>query len=592
MYKIANAEQGFFQDVPTLGNQFVEDEALRSLLLRLIPSNVLEEITPDLVRFGGRVIEDIQQYGSNIEENQPKLRQYDHWSRRFDELTTSEGWRRMHDIAAEEGLVAIAYERKFAEFSRLYQFSKIYLFAPSSSIYDCPLSMTDGAARVIELIGDDHLKGQVYPRLTRRDPKKFWTSGQWMTERPGGSDVGLTETIAEITNPAENTWRIDGFKWFSSATDANIAMLLARGKDPNTGELRDGSKGLSLYFAQVRTEDNKLNGVRIHRLNNKFGTKGLPTAELELVNMKGKLIGELNRGVPNISHILNITRIYSALGCTSFMRRALYLAKEYSQKRKASGVYLSELPLHVATLADLELKFRAALQFVFYSIQLLGKSEANVATTEETNMLRLVTPIVKLWCAKQSVQFVSECMESLGGQGYMEETGISKLLRDTQVNTIWEGTTNVLSLDVLRVIRSTKGKIAGTLTKFIESKLLLLDNTEIPANAREVLLQSSQEIRVALKSILEFIQAFNNTQDMEAMARKFAFVLANILISTLLIEHAIWSIQFQNEETSQRDVITVKNWRHSLSQSMVELAQAKNNSRNEDTLLVFGKTKL
>ncbi|ORY04992.1 acyl-CoA dehydrogenase/oxidase C-terminal [Basidiobolus meristosporus CBS 931.73] len=556
-----------------------------------MPSVVLESITPDLARFGGRVVEDILQCGNNIEENQPKLKQYDHWSRRVDELTTSEGWRRMHDIAAEEGLVAIAYERKYAEFSRLYQFTKIYLFAPSSSIYDCPLSMTDGAARVIELIGDNELKEEVYPRLTSRDPCKFWTSGQWMTERPGGSDVGLTETLAEPIDPAANVWRIDGFKWFSSATDANITMLLARGKDPKTGEFQHGSKGLSLYFAQVRTADNKLNGVRIHRLKSKFGTKGLPTAELELVNMKGKLIGEFNRGVPNISHILNITRIYSALGCTAFMRRSLYLAKEYAHKRKASGAYLSELPLHVATLAELELKFRGALQFVFYSIQLLGKSEASVATLDEINMLRLVTPIVKLWCAKQSVQFVSECMETLGGQGYMEETGIAKLLRDTQVNTIWEGTTNVLSLDVLRVLHRSKGKITDTLVKFVESKLLF-EESKMPPGVVQILQEARNDTRAVLKQTVDFIHKFSNTKDLEAMARKLAFVLANIIISVLLVEHACWSQRHQNEHTSQRDLIAAKNWGRSMKQSMEELIQAQKDTRSEDHLLVFGKTKL
>lgn len=123
-----------------------------------------------------------------------------------------------------------------------------------------------------------------------RDPKQFWTSGQWMTERPGGSDVGQSETQAEIVDEASNSWSISGFKWFSSATTADLTMLLARTIDPKEGTVLTGSKGLSLYVAEMRQPDGTLNGVRVHRLKNKYGTKGLPTAELQLSGMKAKMV--------------------------------------------------------------------------------------------------------------------------------------------------------------------------------------------------------------------------------------------------------------------------------------------------------------
>lgn len=167
-------------------------------------------------------------------------------------------------------------------------------------------------------------------------------------------------------------------------------------------------------------------------------------------------LGQPGRGVPNIASILNITRIYAALGVVSYLRRGLAISKDYSRKRQAFGKTLDKTPLHVITLAQLELVHRAGIQIVFYCIELLGLTECGKASKEDVNLLRLMTPITKGYVCKMGIIALSETMESLGGQGYMEETRLGRLLRDGQVNTIWEGTTNVMSLDVLRVMRETK----------------------------------------------------------------------------------------------------------------------------------------
>ncbi|CEG64761.1 hypothetical protein RMATCC62417_01680 [Rhizopus microsporus] len=285
--KLASADSGFIQEPPVLKNQYEDDIVLKNILKRTMPKSVLDDIEPDLNRFGERVIHDVLTMGNDVEDpsNYPRLKQYDAWCKRVDEITTAKGWKELNDVAAEEGLIAIGYERKYNEYSRIYQFAKQYLYAPSSAMYSCPLAMTDGAARVIELLGTKEMKEDIYTRLISRDPKVFWTSGQWMTERPGGSDVGRTETIAELQDPSTNTWSISGFKWFSSATTADMTVLLARDVNPKDGTVRPGSKGLSLFVARMRNPDGTLNGVRVHRLKNKYGTKGLPTAELELSGM-------------------------------------------------------------------------------------------------------------------------------------------------------------------------------------------------------------------------------------------------------------------------------------------------------------------
>lgn len=148
------------------------------------------------------------------------------------------------------------------------------------------------------------------------------------------NSLGRSETIAELEDEANNVWSVKGFKWFSSATTADMTMLLARTVDPKTGTVNPGSKGLSLYLAELRKDDGTLNGVRVHRLKDKYGTKALPTAELELVDMKAALMGKPHRGVPNITAILNITRIYSVAGTLAGVSSSLAIAKDFARKRE------------------------------------------------------------------------------------------------------------------------------------------------------------------------------------------------------------------------------------------------------------------
>lgn len=166
--------------------------------------------------------------------------------------------------------------------------------------------------------------------------------------------------------------------------------------------------------------------------------------------------------MPNIASILNITRIYACLGVVCALRRSLAIAKDFAYKRRAFNSSLDKTPLHITTLAQLELIFRAGAQISFYAIELLGRTECVQDSKEDAAILRFLTPIAKAYVCKIGVNACSEAMEALGGQGYMEEIGIGRQLRDAQVNTIWEGTTNVLAMDVIRVIKETKGQCLGT----------------------------------------------------------------------------------------------------------------------------------
>ncbi|KAG0027298.1 hypothetical protein BGZ81_005728 [Podila clonocystis] len=593
----ASADVGFKQDVPEVQNTFLEDPVMVSVLERLLPSKVLQEISPDLVQICEWANTEGVALTERMEADQPKLRQYDSWCRRVDELLVTEAWKKQKEIAAREGVVAIAYERKYGEYSRIYQMAKLMLWTSGAGLYSCPIAMTDGCARVIEVNGTQEMKDQVYTRLTSRDPRVFITSGQWMTERPGGSDVGRTETQA-VWNEDLKSWSISGFKWFSSATDADVTMLLARTHDPASGSMREGSKGLSLYLANVRDDQGKLNGVRIHRLKDKVGTKALPTAELELDGMVAQQVGANYRGVKNISAILNITRVYCGMGCTAAMQRFVLGAKEYARRREVFGNLLKNQPLHLATLANMELQYRASSQFTFFCVAMLGRIESldnNLPQVKDHDipLLRLLTPILKVWSAKHAFSMSQEAMEAFGGQGYMEETGIGRAMRDVLVNTIWEGTTNVLSLDVLRVMAETGG---DALELFNETVRTIIAPLKSPEWAQSV--KSLEKCLVQISRHFNRYATLETRALLEASARGLTFAMADAIAGALMCQHAAWSAAKARANASNNvaateanvDRISAHRWCENLDRKIaVQISILGNeNKYEEDKQMLFG----
>ena len=270
-------------------------------------------------------------------------------------------------IAAEHGVVATAYEQKHGSLSRVHQCALAYLFTPSTDIYSCPLAMTDGAARTLLGSGNQSLIDRAVPHLITRDPKEFWTAGQWMTELTGGSDVGLSETIAKEDGGG---FRLYGRKWFTSAISSQMALTLARpeGNPP-------GGRGLALFYLETRDEHGRPQNIQINRLKDKLGTRKVPTAELTLDGTPAQLVKGATDGVRNIAPLLNITRLWNGISAVSLMRRGLALSFDYAQKRVAFGAPLSEKPLHRDTLATLLAETAAAFLLAFHVAELTGRSE-------------------------------------------------------------------------------------------------------------------------------------------------------------------------------------------------------------------------
>jgi alkylation response protein AidB-like acyl-CoA dehydrogenase len=515
----------FHQAPPVLGNQYDSDLLLREYLARALPPELLRRFEPEYRELGELSGGELYQLSLNDLANEPVHTIWDPWGHRIDHVEVTEVWRRAQVICAKHGLVAAGYDNELGPYARIHQHVLNYVTQASLDTYSCPLAMTDGAARTLLDSGNQALIDHALPRLLSRDPATMWTSGQWMTERIGGSDVGQTETVARRDG---DTWRLYGTKWFTSATTADMALTLARpeGNPP-------GGRGLAIFYLELRDRNGHLQNLHINRLKDKFGTRKLPTAELALDGVAAIPVAGLENGVRNITPMLNITRTWNAVGAILGMQRAVALTRDYAKKREAFGDLLIDKPLHVDTMADMIAETQGAFLLAFRVVELLGRVESGHAARSEQLLSRLLTPIGKLTTGKQAVAVSSEALESFGGAGYVNDTGLPRLLADAQVLPIWEGTTNVLSLDALRALKQDEvwdafvGEIRARLEASSDPRLRgAIERTEAAVRHAGQWLRESVGERPLL----------------EAGARRFALTLGRATELALLVDHAQWSL--------------------------------------------------
>lgn len=302
--------------------------------------------------------------------------------------------------------------------------------------------MTSGACRLVRFqlssVPVDHPFHELYAKLTARE--NSWVSAQWMTERVGGSDVRNSETVAVYSPLSSKTGRfgriyegdylLSGFKFFSSATDCNVAFILAKTE----------SGQLSLFVAPtvktIRGEDGNgkevTNGIRIHRLKQKFGTKELPTAELELKGVRAHMVGPKDCGIATIAILLNVTRTHNFITTLSCLRRAIEISKCFAMSRKTLDQPLWTFPMHLSTLAQLEVKHRGWMQLAFFTTSLLSYGDYGFLASVPRHyallvkspkltilVLRALTSTAKAVICKSATLSFQECQEAMGGVGYM-----------------------------------------------------------------------------------------------------------------------------------------------------------------------------
>lgn len=411
---------------------------------------------------------------------------------------------------------------------------KLHLFSPASATSNFHLILSDGVGTLLLAHLKDNklddatraLFQHAYDRLSSADPDKGWTSGLWMTERAGGSDLTPTETTATYSplGPGDEAkdadgfplgpWVLNGLKWFSTSTEGSMAVAVAR-----------TDKGLSAFYVPMRRAVTvngvagvELNGVRIRRLKNKMGTKGLPTGELELNGMRGYLIGREGKGINEIGVVLNITRIHLAMVSVGYAARGLSIARSFARVRKvARGTRLSSVPLHMKTLAKAHVAYRAHLALCTFVAALLSKTEQQTTplidlvpsnAQDAGALLRLLGSVAKATATMDCVDVLKTSMESLGGVGYLEndEMGmnVARVFRDCTAILIGEGTTDVIATDVVKVLKGPIGAyVAQAYGRWFESAL---PKKESLAPEAAIITQQWTELQTAIASnSIEFI---------------------------------------------------------------------------------------
>ena len=519
----------FLQQPPEVPDAWTADRALREAIAWQLGDELLRDATPHLEEMG-RVATAPETIALALQaDKEPPIHiPYSAWGERIDEIKVSSAYYALGRIGVEAGVTALPYEESdFKDKARVFWAGMMLLWAPSSAMYGCPVAMTDAAARTLLLHGDES-HSEVVDRLTTRDFDAAWTSGQWMTETAGGSDVGRTGTVAR--RDESGRWRLYGTKWFTSSTTSETALTLARPEGAP-----EGSRGLGLFRVDRFLDDGARNSIVVRRLKDKLGTRALPTAELELEGALAYPVGDPldGGGVRRISTMLNITRIHNALGSAGAMARGLAMARAFAQVRTVFGAPLHTLPAHQATLSELATNYAAALALVLRCCALTGRAEQGMASDDELAVLRGLTPITKLATARWAVEDAAEAMEALGGVGYCEDSGMPALVRDTHVMPIWEGTTNVLSLDLLRAEQR-----GGALTA------VLTDASEIAQRARSsaAVAETADAVINAIGFVTERVRACAEDIDRaQAEARSIALSVARIYACASLCAQGAWA---------------------------------------------------
>ncbi|SCF11522.1 Acyl-CoA dehydrogenase [Micromonospora viridifaciens] len=531
----------YVQPVPLPDDPYAGDALLRSWLDRHLGPAGHAAAKGRLADLAADVTGPLRAAHADAEAHPPTLVRYDPWGARVDRIDTSAGWQAQRAAAARHAVVALPYleaaRTTWGAAARVVQHALLHLYAPESATFSCPVAMADGAAALLsrpEVDGD--VRDAWLPRLISTDPDTAIVSGQWMTESQGGSDLSRSSTIGRPA--ADGSWRLTGEKWFCSAADSPMAVALARPDGAGRG-----SRLLAPFLVPRYAADSPLAGatvapdapapgVTVHRLKDKLGTWALPTAEIGLRDAYALPLGD--PAVPGLVRAMTlvvVTRVHNASAAASGMRRGLAYARAYAQARQVAGGRLEDSPLHRATLGVLAVDAAGAFVLAGHAFALLGRVEVG-GDPDAAAELRVVAPLAKLATGRLAVASASEYVEAFGGAGYVEDTAVPRLLRDAQVLPIWEGTTNVLALDVLRAVarEDAAAPLLGRLAAAVD-----LARPLSPALA-DTLAAVTDELRTRLGEVTADPAAV----EVVAGARGLALRAAYALTTALLVEHAAW----------------------------------------------------
>ncbi len=404
---------------------------------------------PMLERLGARCgSAEVQKWGALANENPPVLRSHDRYGQRIDEVEFHPASHELMRLSISFGAHNLPWqaERSGAHVARA---ALLALLSEVDFGHGCPISMTYAA--VPALRSAPRLIAEWLPRICSTDydsrlvpaqQKRGALIGMAMTEKQGGSDVRANTTRAVADGSA---YRLTGHKWFCSAPMSDAFLVLAQ-----------ADKGLSCFFLPRFTPDGARNRFFIQRLKNKLGNRSNASSEVEFENAYAELVGEAGRGVATIVEMVNHTRLDCVIGSAAMMRQALVLTLHHARHREAFGKLLSAQPLMQNVLADLALESEAATLLM---VRLARAFDRRGQDPKEAAFARIATAIAKFYVCKRAVAHAFEALECLGGNGYTEDFPLARIYRETPLNSIWEGSGNVMCLDVLRAARREAGAL-------------------------------------------------------------------------------------------------------------------------------------
>ena len=325
----------------------------------------------------------------------------------------------------------------------IIKYGLTFLFVQSEFGLCCPLSMTDSLTRTLKKFGNKDLVENFFNKLTSQDMDNLFQGAMFMTEQEAGSDVGSIKTFAEQKN---NNWYLTGEKWFCSNPDADLAMVLARPK-----ENPSGTKGLSLFLLPKILQNGSPNNYEIIRLKDKLGGKSFASGEIKLKKAFAYLIGDPNQGFKQMTDMINMSRLSNGVRASGIMQRSIQESLYIAQNRSAFDKKLIDIPLMQKQILKMLLLTEASRSMVFKTAKILEK--ADNGKKEFVKLFRVLTPLIKFRACRDARKVSGDAMEIRGGCGYIEEWSDARMLRDSHLGSIWEGTSNIVSLDTIRALK-------------------------------------------------------------------------------------------------------------------------------------------
>jgi acyl-CoA dehydrogenase len=428
----------------TGGNFWHEDPALADLLALRMEARLLGHLAPHFDRLGALAANELDRLARLIDANPPVLRPRDRYGQDDFRVDLHPAYAQAQAILMGEfGLHAMSHRGGVLGWPQplppIAKYAFQYLTATAEFGLLCPISMTDSLTRVLRRFAGPALLQAWLPQLTSQKPEAWVTGAMFMTEKAAGSDVGATETLAQLH---DGRWRLSGQKWFCSNAGCDLALTLAR---VSAGT---GTRGLGLFLLPRRLPDGRPNHWRIVRLKEKLGTRGMASGEAILDGALAEPVGDLSRGFAQMAEMVNVSRLSNGVRSAGMMRRAWLEARTASRGRLAFGRAVIDFPAQRRQLLKILLPAEQALSFALWTAAVM--TEADAGDAEAIRLLRLATPLLKFRACRDARKVCGDAMEARGGNGYIEDFVEPRLLRDAHLGSIWEGTGNIVAEDAIR----------------------------------------------------------------------------------------------------------------------------------------------